>query len=154
MKSNAIVLPPRAQVIKINISETFMARARCKDCGKFPDYYYAVMKPFVWKEVKYFMIFSEYTKHWFAKNSGWFKDYSPKYFTKMGDFSKRMTDKSYNPIAHRTRGADINDLFNSTEFVGCSCGSTVWAFNNVSVQKRPEITNRKGRYKYPQKFSY
>jgi len=154
MKYPTIRLPPKTEVIKINISESFMTRARCKECGKGPDYYYATMKPFMWKEVKYFMIFSEFSKKWFSKNSGWFKDFEPRYFTKAGDFSRRLEDKSYNPIVHRTKGADINDRYNVVEYIGCGCGATIWAFNNVSVQKRPEITSRKGRYKYPQKFSY
>ena len=154
MKFPAITLPPKTEVVKINISESFMARARCKSCGKGPDYYYATMKPFMWKDVKYFLVFSSITRDWFAKNFNWFKAFEPKHFTKIGDFSKRLEDKSYNPITHRTKGADINDRYNVVEYVGCSCGATVWGFNNVSVQKRPEITNRKGRYKYPQKFSY
>lgn len=151
---NQFTLPPKSEVVKINISESFMARARCKECGKGPDYYYGVMKPFMWKEVKYFLIFSEISKKWFARNNNWFKEYQPRNFNKLGDFSRTLDEKSYNPIVHRSKGADISDRYNIVEYVGCGCGATVWAFNNISVQKRPEITNRKGRYKYPQKFSY
>ena len=155
MKDLFAILPTRKpDVIKVNVSSSFMARARCKECGKGPDYYYATMKPFMWKEVKHFLLFSVFTKDWFAKKPGWYKEFEPRYFTKIGDFSKRLEDKSYNPIVHRTKGADINDRYNVVEYVGCKCGATVWGFNILSAQKRPEITNRKGRYKYPQKFSY
>lgn len=150
----AFRLPSKSEVIKINISSSFMARARCKECGKGPDYYYGVLKPFMWKEIKHFMIFSSFAKKWIANKNAWYKEFDPKYFTHLGDFSKKLEDKSYNPITHRTKGADINDLYNMVEYVGCGCGATVWGFNQKSVQKRPEITNRKGRYKYPQKFSY
>lgn len=149
-----ITLPPKTEVVKVNVSESFMARARCKDCGKGPDYYYAAYKPFMWKDVKYFFVFSTFAKKWFGTSHNWFKGYEPKHFTKVSDFSRKLEGKSYNPIVHRTKGADINDRYNVIEYVGCSCGATVWGFNSNSVQKRPEITNRKGRYKYPQKFSY
>lgn len=155
MKEFFTLPPTRGKgVIKVNISSSFMAKARCKECGKGPDYYYATLKPFMWKDVKHFLMFSSITKMWFAKKADWYKQFEPRHFTKVGDFTKKLEDKSYNPIVHRTKGADVSDRINIIEYVGCQCGATVWGFNNLSVQKRPEITNRKGRYKYPQKFVY
>jgi hypothetical protein len=52
------------------------------------------------------------------------------------------------------KGTPLNPRENVTEYVGCNCGATVWSFNDKSAKNRPEITNRKGRYKYPQKFAY
>lgn len=152
--SDVITLPFTTQVVKINISESFMPRARCKECGKGPEFYYATYKPFIWKDIKYFFVYTDVAKKWFSGNNSWFKGYAPKYFTKASDFSRKLPGKSYSPLTFRTKGSDISDRFNIVEYVSCKCGSTAWGFNNNSVQKRPEITNRKGRYKYPQKFSY
>jgi hypothetical protein len=145
----------KQEVIRINISSTFLAKARCKECGKGPDYYYASMQPFKWEKVKYFILYSKFSQKWVKRMaSDWYQAFQPRYFRKLGDFSFALEGKSYDPILHRVKGANIRDKDNIVEYVGCSCGATVWSFNDKSTNKRPEITNRKGRYKYPQKFVY
>jgi predicted RNA-binding Zn-ribbon protein involved in translation (DUF1610 family) len=145
----------KTEVIQINISTSFMKRTLCPECGKGPDFYYPVMNPFIWKDAKYFVLVSKYARKWVKRmNSSWYVEYKPRHFTKLGDFTFTLEGKSYNPTAHRVRGADITERDNITEFVGCECGATIWAFNQKSRAKRPEVTNRKGRYKYPQKFVY
>ena len=145
----------KPEVIRINISSSFMTRARCKNCGKGPDYYYAVGQPIKWVDAHDFVMFSRTLKSWITKIiSSWYLAFSPRYFQKLGDFSIEIDDKSYSPLFHRTRGANVGRHKRMVEFIGCPCGATVWAFNEKSVVKRPEITNRKGRYKYPQRFVY
>lgn len=145
----------KTEIIRVNISSTFMVRSRCKNCGKGPDYYYAVGQPFKWVDVRSALVFSKKVKEWLTKIiSNWYLPFTPRYFEKLGDFAFELEDKSYDPLFHRTRGANNGMNNRVVEFVGCSCGSTIWAFNEKSVAKRPEITNRKGRYKYPQRFVY
>lgn len=143
----------KQEIIRVNISSSFMIRARCKNCGNGPDYYYAVGQPFKWVDVRSNLIFSKTTQEWVIRMvSNWYLPYTPRYFHKLGDFTFELNGKSYSPLFHRTRGANVGQNNRAVEFVGCSCGATVWAFNQKSVVKRPEITNRKSRYKYPKKF--
>ena len=145
----------KTETIQVNISSSFMKRTLCPDCHKGPDYYYPVMNTFIWKEVKYYVFVSKYARKWIKRmNSNWYLEWKPRNFTKLGDFSFALDGKSYIPLAHKVRGTNISERDNVTEFLGCECGSTLWAFNQKSKSKRPEVTNRKGRYKYPQKFVY
>lgn len=145
----------KPEVIRINISSTFLMRARCKECGKGPDFYYGVMLPLKWKNVNNFLFVSTFNRDWITRMvSNWYLDFSPRHFKKLGDFSFGLEDKSYNPVFRRTRGTNIPERDNMVEFLGCDCGATVWAFNQKSTKARPEVTNRKGRYKYPQRFVY
>jgi hypothetical protein len=151
----ALIMNPKQEVVRINISSSFMSRTLCKDCGKGPDYYYASMRPFRWREVKYFRVYSKISNKWVKRMvSDWYLQFQPRYFNKMGDFSFTLESRDYNPALFKTRGSDVSERDNVVEYVGCECGATVWAFNDKSTKKRPEITNRKGRYKYPQKFAY
>jgi hypothetical protein len=143
----------KPEVIKIGISSTFMPRVRCKECNTGPDYYYGVMKPYMFKNVQQYKRYTELSRFWISRMcSDWYKDFDPRSFHKMGDFSYIFENKSIRPTLSRARGADVSDRDNVVEYVSCECGSTVWAFNQKSVAKRPEITNRKGKHKYPQKF--
>lgn len=145
----------KQEVIRINISSTFLPRVRCKECGEGPDYYYASMKPIVWKDIKHFVIYSKIAKKWVKRMvTNWYQEFQPRYFSKLGDFSFALDAKSFNAALHRVKGTPLNPRENVVEYVGCSCGSTVWSFNDKSIKNRPEITNRRGRYKYPQKFVY
>lgn len=154
-RAMALIMNPKQEVVRINISSTFLTRARCKDCGKGPDFYYASMQPFKWKEIKHFLIYSKFSKRWVKRMvSNWYQEFSPRYFHDLGDFSFALEAKGFNPALHKSRGIDVLDRDNVVEYVGCECGATVWAFNEKSTKRRPEITNRKGRYKYPQKFAF
>src|SRR5512135_1353899 len=129
----------KPELIRINISSTFMARARCKNCGKGPDYYYSVGQPFKWVDARSALVFSKKIKEWLTKIvSNWYLPFSPQFFKKLGDFTFSLEDKSYSPLFHRTRGANIGHHKRVVEFVGCECGATVWAFNEKSAVKRPE----------------
>jgi len=143
----------KPEIIRINISSTFMVRARCKECGKGPDYYYSSPKPYRWKNIQGALIFSQIIRKWIKRMlTSWYLDHQPRYFHNLEEFSFKMEDKSFRPSLSRMRGNEGRERDNVVEFVGCSCGATVWAFNEKSTKNQPEITNRKGRYKYPQKF--
>lgn len=143
----------KPEIIRLNISSTFMVKARCKECGKGPDYYYSTPKPYRWKSARYALVFSEITRRWIQRMvNNWYLEYQPKHFHSIEEFSFKLEDKGYRPVLARTRGNNGRERENVIEFVGCSCGATVWAFNDKSSKNNPEITNRKGRYKYPQKF--
>ena len=153
-RAMAMIMNPKQEVVRINISSTFLQRARCKECGKGPNFYYASMPPFKWKDIKHFVIYSKFSKRWVKRMvSDWYRDFSPRYFHNLGDFSFALEAKSYNPALHNSHiRHEQLARDNVIEYVGCDCGATVWAFNDKSIKNRPEITNRKGRYKYPQKF--
>jgi hypothetical protein len=145
----------KPEIIRINISSSFMSRARCKQCGDGPDFYYAMMKPHKWKNVRHFLVYSKAVKSWIQRMlSNWYLPYTPRYFHDLSDFTFRLESKSFDPSLYRVRGANISERDDVIEFLGCECGATVWAFNDKSTKNRPEITNRKGRYKYPQRFVY
>lgn len=145
----------KIEIVRINISSSFMARARCTECGKGPTYYYYIRKPFLWKNIRTAIATSKWIREWVKSfGSSWFLESEPKHFHDIQEFSFILENKQYRPTLFRTRGSDIKDKDNVIEMVGCDCGATVWAFNQKSVKNRPEITNRKGRYKYPQRFDY
>lgn|SRR5574337_124572 len=154
-KRSIIPLSYKPESIRLNMSSSFMVRTLCKNCRKGPDYYYRALKPFTWPNVRGFLIFSQITRGWIQKLvSNWYLKYKPRYFWKLDDFSFKLEDKAYLALYHRARGISGSDKNNVIEFLGCQCGATVWAFNEKSTKDRPEITNRKSRYKYPQSFSY
>ncbi len=145
----------KIETIRVNISSSFMARARCKECGQGPSYYYNDRKYKLFHDIGKFLEASKLWKSWVKKfNYDWYLEMQPKYFSTLEDFRFRLEDRRYSPLLHRTRGSDVSRDENVIEMVSCDCGGTIWAFNNKSTKKRPEITNRKGRYGYPQKFEY
>jgi hypothetical protein len=142
----------KPEIIRINISSTFLSRARCKNCGKNPSFYYYVRKPFLWKDISEQISTSKLFREWIERMSAdWYLDSAPKYFHDIKEFSFSLDDKHYVPTLHRMRGVDSTNI---VELVVCECGASTWAFADKSNRKRPEITNRKGRYKYPQRFKY
>ena len=144
----------KVEIIRINISSTFMARTRCAECGTGPTYYYYIRKPYLWKNVRQQITASKYNRNWIKRmSSDWYLVGHPRYFHDIEEFSFILEDKQYRPTLYRTRG-EVTQGDNVVEIVGCDCGATVWAFNQKSTKNRPEITNRKGRYKYPQRFEY
>jgi len=152
-----IRLPPldKNTAVVINISSTFLPRVRCKACGEGPDFYFTTMMPFKWEDIKYFLRFSEISKKWIKQSmSDWYVKYEPRYFNQLSDFSFLMEARSYNPMLHKLRGINLSYMNNVREGLGCPCGQTLWYFNNKWAKSLPEITNRKGRYSYPQKFVY
>lgn len=144
-----------ADAHNINISSSFLARARCKSCGKGPSFYFSVQKPYMYFLVNQRLFTSKAIRGW-IKNliSNWHLPLSPKYCHNMGGFKLSFDDKHFIPILHRTRGSGVMDKNNIIDMISCDCGETTWAYNEKSIKDRPEITQRKGRYSYPQKFKF
>jgi hypothetical protein len=143
----------RPKTISISLSSSFMAKARCKKCGGHPTVYYAMFRPGVWSDVVGYRKFSPRSRRWVRRMcSSWYKEYSPKEFHDVFEFTFRLDYKNYNPLLHRTRGSDVIGRDNIIECLSCECGQTSWAFNQESVKRRLEIVNRKGKYAYPQRF--
>jgi hypothetical protein len=139
--------PSKIEIIRVNISSSFLPRARCKKCGKGPSFYYFRRKSALLKSP-----LREATKRWLKRmTADWYLTESPKDFDHIEDFSFRLFDKSYRPVMHKTRGFSTGKD-HIVEALSCDCGHAVWLFNHKSVKNRPEIRNRKGRYGYPQKF--
>lgn len=139
-------------VVRINLSDPFVIRARCKFCGDPPSMYYFVRNPTLWYNPhKVTDMDRNWNKYWTRMCSDYYLTEEPKYFTKINYFSWRKETKSYNPKLHRTKNA--NPL-SSEEFLTCECGRTVWAFTDKANRSRKEITNRKSKGNFPHKFLF
>jgi hypothetical protein len=152
IKDKIIISKP--ELIKINISTPFLVRTRCVECGSSPTYYLQLKKPFLFAEVQLYLIYSKFYRSYIQRmTENWYLYEKPKHFISIKEFSFILDDKHYVPKFFHTRGFPIGRE-NRVEFLSCSCGATLWAFNQKSVKNRPEIVNRKGRYSYPNKFEY
>jgi hypothetical protein len=65
-----------------------------------------------------------------------------------------LEDRGFTPHLHKAHNASVPFRSDVIEMIVCSCGQTKWAFNNLSVKNRQGISNHKGRYSYPYKFTY
>lgn len=146
----------KVEIIRINISSTFMMRARCRTCNGLPNYYYQVRNPFLYKDPYVQIKGSQWLRSLVKRmTSNWYLKYAPKDFLNINGFSFVLDGKHYSPTLHRIRNSDSYSYKdNIIEFVGCSCGTTIWAFNQKANKDRPEVVNRKGRYSYSPKFKY
>jgi hypothetical protein len=143
----------KPEIIRINISLAFMARARCKFCMSGPDYYYARVKPYTFESVQLYKRYTLRNKRWINRMcNSWYKEFKPRDFDDTYEFSFRLDCLQFRPTQNRVHNPRMSEQDNVIECLGCECGRSRWAFNQKSTKKRPEITNRKGRYTYPQKF--
>jgi hypothetical protein len=140
----------RPNQASINISSSFCQRSRCKSCGSGPAYYYPLRKGIQWHDVQQFQKASPWLRFWLNKtHEDWYLESQPKHFTNMSNFTFRLSDKSFNPIRHRTRGNDLPESLNVIDVVVCGCGKTQWKFCEKSARQKPEVFHRKGKYHYP-----
>ena len=146
----------RSEIVRINVSSTFLARTRCKGCGKIPDFYYYIRNPFHWVDPHTSIAVGKWRRHWIkSMSTSWYVGNDPRFSNKLGDFTFILEGRQYVPTAHRVRGLPEPDKNNVTEILTCSrCQTINWAFNQKSAKSRPEIMNRKGKYNYPRKFEY
>jgi hypothetical protein len=144
----------KSELIRINISSSFMTRARCLKCGNKPEYYFAMRMPSRWFDVRDLLLISKWLRKYINRmTDDWYLDDKPHHFTNIKEFSFKLDDNHYEPTLHRSRFSN-KEKDKMIEFISCHCGFTVWAFNQKSVQNRPEIINRKGKYTYPNRFEY
>jgi hypothetical protein len=142
-------------LIHINVSHSFMARSRCKACGKEPSYYFAMRSPFRYNGPNDMLKDSEKIRNLTKKIvSDWFIDLQPRIFKNISEFNYRIELKQFTPTLFRRKGFPIKDRDNVIEMVGCNCGAIYWSFNDRSNINHPEVFNRKGKYSFPKKFEY
>ncbi len=145
----------KVEVIHLNISSTFLMHACCKICGGRPAYYFRARKPYIYFDVNSRINTSAMIKSWTkSMSSNWYLKEQPKWFKDIKDFNFWLDHNYFVPTLHRSRNSEVKDKDNIIEMIGCDCGATAWAFNEKSVKNKPEITNRKGRYKFPEKFEH
>lgn len=142
----------KPEVIRVNLSESFMVRAKCKHCGGSPIIYYYLRNPTMWLDPRKAMDRANYIRLLIKQlqAKGLFEQ--PKTYTSIAALSYDIDNARYRPRLHHTRGS--NPVFDVVEFLTCDCMKTTWAYSNKAVAGRPEITNRKARYKYPGKFEF
>jgi hypothetical protein len=143
----------KIELIQINISSSFMARARCPSCGEGPSYYIYQRNPYLYFDSKSKQFASNYYKDFIKRiTADWYLRDKPSDFQDLS-FLKFALKDYLTPTLHRTRG-NPTERNNVMEMVCCDCGSTAWSFKQKAVKDKPEITNRKGRYQYPQTFDW
>ena len=141
----------KVEVIRVNLSNSFMVRTKCAVCGEEPTIYYYNAKPYLWNEPKSQKRLFDAIKHWYKRMCmDWYLESNPSYFHSGADFSHPVDYKGFNPKLHYTRG--INPDANIVEFITCWSGCTIWAFVDKANKNRPEFVNRKSRYSHPHKF--
>jgi hypothetical protein len=143
------------ETITVNISSSFFKRAKCKDCGGGPNYYYPLRKPVLWDDPRQLLAASKWLRTFIKRLvEDWYLDATPKYFTEANEFSYSPSDKHFTPTRFRTRGLPTKQEDNVIDVMVCECGASVWWYNQKSVKNKPEIVNRKGKYGYPDRFEW
>lgn len=142
--------PPKKVVIQLGLS-CHLVFGKCRHCGGGPDFYYDVRAPIRWYDPR--RIHGEYAKY-FKRLKRFCYDYylrnNPSEYFGIAAFTHTPRGTKYNPRIHKNRGVD--PVNGSLEFLTCECGRSEWAFNEKAAKTRPEIRERKARYKYPHKF--
>lgn len=137
--------------VSVNVSSSFLPRAKCKMCGQGPAFYYFKTKRIAIVDTSEFR--KQYSKKEKTRSSsrkfrGPTTDYSR--WHKISDFSLKVSQDSYSTFAHRAAKSVRPSKIE--EFLSCECGSTVWGFERAQFNKRPESLNRRAKYNYPQRF--
>lgn len=131
------------QIIKINISNSFIHRARCAKCGNQPKYYYISANPILYNDPNKNKNNFKFIKKYYKRISSDHKIDDFRFASKLNYYNHSVNYKSYNPKLHRVKGADAK--FNLIESLTCECGYTFWYFTEKSIKNRSEILNRKSK---------
>lgn len=143
----------KLEIIRINLSTPFLTRSRCKSCAGFPTIFFYIKNPTLWYSPRRRTdLFVKLTKHIKRMCNNYHIFFDPKYYSGVSNFGHTPNYKGYKPNLHRTRGT--SPVQNIVEFLMCNCGATSWAFTDKAAQNHPEITCRKARYKFPNKFEF
>lgn len=141
----------KPQVMRINLSSTFVIKNKCTECNKHPDEYYWIQLPPYYYDVRSSQAVFDWIKKYIKRMvSSWYTKHEPRHFKTIRDFNFFWMEKSYKPSIHQHLNLEETD--HVIEYLACPCGRTVWAFNQKDAEHRPEIKNRKARYSYPNKF--
>lgn len=143
----------KSEIIKVSVSSTFVSRSRCRKCTTTPSIYFYSRNPISWYDPNRAKSVFEFVKKYCKRlcpEDYKFDDFV--YSSKIGYYNHPVNYKGYKPKLHRTRG--VNPIFDMVEYLTCECGHTIWAFSEKSVSNRPEISQRKAKYKHNNKFFY
>jgi hypothetical protein len=140
------------EIIYINLSSSFMARARCKYCQSGPTEYSVEKGPNPIRDHSIVRKHFNIVKKVYKKICyDFYLDTNPSAFNSLAMFKHSPSYKSLSSHAFRSR---LYEKSECKETLWCPCGLTAWAFNNKGSRRRPEISQRKARYRYPHKFDY
>ncbi len=142
----------RPEKTHVNLSSSFVMRCRCKHCGSFPKtYWYHRIKSYAMSPDNMRKQFCNWQKFQKRLCDDYLEEGDPSQIRKMSAMNFNFSFKNYSPRYHKNRGSGIFDI---TEYIECDCGLTLWAFGEKAGKNRPEINQRKSRYKYPHKFDF
>ena len=151
MMNNSRIIYGVPKSTRVNLSSSFIARTKCRNCGLPPDDYYFINHALYYSDPRSASEVFNWFKKYITNVAGyWYKRHQPRLFHSMKTFNVHWPEQSYKPSLHQHKGVQDDD--NITEYLSCPCGQTVWAFNSTTAEHRVEIKNRKARYRYPQKF--
>jgi hypothetical protein len=136
---------------RINISSSFMHRARCNKCSGTPINsvfnYFFVKNPNAWKDHSHN---TNKNKYLLSKLKRMCENYylqnSPRNYKSISSFNHSVSYNSYIVKMHKNIGVEPFSDF--VDFITCRCGFTTWSFYERSIGNRPEIKNKKGKYGY------
>lgn len=141
-----------SDVIHVNVSSTFVIRAKCRHCHGGPKYYWNVRTKTFHGSINIMRSrFASAMKNNDRICSDFYMGYQPRVYHGINSFSFQIDFNKYPARLHKNKGVPS---YERTEMLECECGKTLWAFNEKSAKNRPEISQRKSRYKYPQGFQY
>lgn len=142
---------PEPEIVRINLSESFLVRSKCLYCDSIPDFYYLIDGKAMWFSPRKInnSLLSKIAKRLCSDH---YLDNPPKWYHNMTDFKFSLSYTTYRPRLHRTRGSlPVQDC---VEYLTCNCGKTVWAFSNKAIRYRPELVQRRSRHVHAPKFIY
>lgn len=135
------------QKLKLKISSSFGARARCKHCMGAPEYYFRVKNRTSWVSHRKTIDNLDWIKKVFKRMS---TDYylvdDPSKIISAETFSHAVNYKGVTIKLHKNKG--VHPYMDYTDLLVCKCGKTTWAYYQGCVSSRPEILNRQSKYKY------
>lgn len=139
-------------IIRIRLSSPFMVRAACKYCSGGPLIYYYIRNSTNWFDPRKAIGQLAFLRNLARQITTAHIFSEPKDYNVISYFSLGVGYTQYRPKLHRTRGSSFT--LDIVEFLTCDCMKTTWAFNQKSIQNRPEISNRKSRFNFPKKIDF
>lgn len=141
----------KSQFVRVNLSSTFVTKSRCKECGGCPHEYYRIPQSPYYLDARGEQAIFDWIKTYIKRmSSDWYLLEQPRHFHSIRDFNFYYEEKAFKPALHQC----FIDEAHTIEYLTCSCGRTVWAFNQKIGDDHPDIKHRKSRYQYPQKFAW
>lgn len=140
----------KSNFIKVNVSSSFVNRARCLYCGKIPTlYFYLKNKPSLHDITSHKFVTKHIVSYIDRLCSDFYLIEAPSNFISITYFSFQSNFNNFNVKQHRTRSSNYQELL---ENVTCECGRTEWAFHQKDAKYNSVLLHKKSRIYYPNKF--